>query len=299
MVKYCFINSLGIHFEHKLEFNSSWPSEKLAVGQIGGVATDKDGNVYIFHRGSRQWNAQCHIYCATFCVFKIPQGETSPSLVLGHRFQHGSDLTSFCKPTDVAVLSSGEFFVSDGYCNGRVLKFARNGTLIRAWGERQDFAANPPPIGSFDISHSVTVSEENNLVCVADRENGRIQCFDLDGNFKHIIKHPEFGNRLFAIEQSPVQGGVLYAVNGPSFSGPTDISVQGFTLDIKTGALLETWNIPQHLHNPHDVCIHTGSQSVYVGELNPQAVWKLSRQLPTAESTTPVHCLIIYGEVSF
>lgn len=41
---------------------------------------------------------------------------------------------------------------------------------------------------------------------MADRENGRVQCFDFDGNFRHLIKHPEFGNRLFAIEQSPVQG---------------------------------------------------------------------------------------------
>lgn len=40
-------------------------------------------------------------------------------------------------------------------------------------------------------------------------------------------------------------GGVLYAVNGPAFSGLSDTSVQGFTLDIRTGALLETWNIPQ------------------------------------------------------
>ena len=58
----------------------------------------------------------------------------------------------------------------------------------------------------FDIPHSVTVAEEFNLVCVADRENGRIQCFDLEGNFKYIIKHPEFGARLFAVEYCPLHG---------------------------------------------------------------------------------------------
>lgn len=49
----------------------------------------------------------------------------------------------------------------------------------------------------------------------------------------------------------------------------------------------------QHLQNPHDVCVHTGSQSVYVGELNPGTVWKLSRQSATAETNTPVHVHII------
>lgn len=29
----------------------------ISVGQIGGIATDKDGNVVIFHRGSHKWDA--------------------------------------------------------------------------------------------------------------------------------------------------------------------------------------------------------------------------------------------------
>ncbi len=37
-----------------------------------------------------------------------------PELVLGVQFEPGSDDKHFCKPTDVAVLRSGEFFVSDG-----------------------------------------------------------------------------------------------------------------------------------------------------------------------------------------
>ena len=36
----------------------------------------------------------------------------------------GSDDAHFCKPTSVAVMSSrNEFFVSDGYCNARVIKY--------------------------------------------------------------------------------------------------------------------------------------------------------------------------------
>ena len=40
-------------------------------------------------------------------------------------------------------------------------------------------------------------------------------------------------------------GGILYAINGPGYDGQHPFNVQGFTLDIKNGALLEMWNTPQ------------------------------------------------------
>ena len=45
---------------------------------------------------------------------KFQLGSDKPDLTLGVRLEPGSDSEHFCKPTDVAVLSSGEFFVSDG-----------------------------------------------------------------------------------------------------------------------------------------------------------------------------------------
>jgi len=38
-------------------------------------------------------------------------------------------------------------------------------------------------------------------------------------------------------------GGVIFAVNGPRV-GEDSPATQGFTLDINTGALLNTWNTP-------------------------------------------------------
>ena len=64
--------------------------------------------------------------------FKV--GEDKPSLILGTKFAPGKDNLHFCKPTDVAVLSTGEFFVSDGYCNSRIMKFSKEGKLIKQWG---------------------------------------------------------------------------------------------------------------------------------------------------------------------
>ena len=46
---------------------------------------------------------------------KIPKGSTTANLTLGVKMEPGSDDTHFCKPTDVAVASNGQFFVADGY----------------------------------------------------------------------------------------------------------------------------------------------------------------------------------------
>ena len=41
----------------------------------------------------------------------------------------------FCKPTDVAIASTGEFFVADGYCNSRIMKFDKEGKLLSQFGQ--------------------------------------------------------------------------------------------------------------------------------------------------------------------
>ena len=47
-----------------------------------------------------------------------------PLFVLGRPFEPGSDDAHYCKPTSVAVEADGEhFFVADGYCNSRVVKY--------------------------------------------------------------------------------------------------------------------------------------------------------------------------------
>ncbi len=80
-------------------------------------------------------------------------------------------------PTKVAVLRSGQFYVSDGYGNARVHRFAADGTLEASWGEPGD---GP---GEFDVPHAVAVSPDERRVYVADRQNDRVQVFDPDGAF--------------------------------------------------------------------------------------------------------------------
>lgn len=55
-------------------------------------------------------------------------------LALGEAFTPGSDSRHFCKPTDVAVdPDTGNIFISDGYCNARILKFSADGGYLSEW----------------------------------------------------------------------------------------------------------------------------------------------------------------------
>jgi DNA-binding beta-propeller fold protein YncE len=84
--------------------------------------------------------------------------------------------TTFCSTTDIAFAPNGHLYISDGYANARVLEYTADGNKIREWGE----AGTGP--GLFRLPHSIQV-DENGIVYVADRENGRIQRFDPQGKY--------------------------------------------------------------------------------------------------------------------
>lgn len=69
-------------------------------------------------------------------MFKVSSdGRDTALLTLGEAFTPGSDRSHFCQPTDVAVdPSTGDVFVSDGYCNSRILKFSSDGSYLSEWG---------------------------------------------------------------------------------------------------------------------------------------------------------------------
>jgi hypothetical protein len=101
-----------------------------------------------------------------------PEGELL--LTLGEPGRAGAERGHFDKPTDMAVLPSGEIFVSDGYGNRRIVHFDANGNYINEWGAEGD---GP---GQFALPHSI-VADSRGRLYVADRENARIQVFDSKG----------------------------------------------------------------------------------------------------------------------
>lgn len=51
-----------------------------------------------------------------------------------------------------------------------------------------------------NVPHSLTLVPERDMICVADRENGRIQCFSItDGRLQMVLKFPEFRTSLYAV----------------------------------------------------------------------------------------------------
>ena len=62
--------------------------------------------------------------------------------------------------------------------------------------------------GTFSVPHGLALAEDKGEVCVADRENGRVQCYDISDNPRHtrIYKLPQWGSRIFSVAYSPQAG---------------------------------------------------------------------------------------------
>ena len=84
----------------------------------------------------------------------------------------------FHRCTHTALSPQGDaVYVSDGYGNSRVHKYAPNGTLLLSWGEP---GCDP---GQFNIAHNICCDQDG-WVYVADRENHRVQVFDGNGKYE-------------------------------------------------------------------------------------------------------------------
>lgn len=57
------------------------------------------------------------------------------------------------------------------------------------------------------MPHALALAEDKEMLCVADRENGRILCFNChNGSFIVQFKSSEMGSRIFSVAYSPAQG---------------------------------------------------------------------------------------------
>ncbi|XP_041911427.1 peptidyl-glycine alpha-amidating monooxygenase isoform X9 [Arvicola amphibius] len=225
-----------------------------------GLSIDKDGNYWVTDVALHQ-------------VFKLdPHSKEGPLLILGRSMQPGSDQNHFCQPTDVAVdPSTGAIFVADGYCNSRIVQFSPSGKFITQWGEES--SGSTPQPGQLSVPHSLALVPHLDQLCVADRENGRIQCFRTDTKeFVREIKHASFGRNVFAISYIP---GLLFAVNGKPYFGDHE-PVQGFVMNFSSGEIIDVFKpIRKHFDMPHDI-VASEDGNVYVGDAHTNTVWKFT-----------------------
>lgn len=232
----------------------SWGSNRFIMPH--GLTVDARDNIWLTDVGSHQ-------------VFKFgPDGRLL--LTLGERRVSGSDHTHFNLPTDVAVLPDGSFYVSDGYANTRVVKFAADGRYQFEWGKR---GTGP---GEFDLPHAIAV-DHRGRVYVADRSNARVQVFSPTGRFIQQWKGREFGRpysvAIATADRAVVVDGGDQPERGPDRSGAALVNLDGRIL----GKFGRFGNQDGQFRLAHDVAVDR-SGNVYVVDAWGQRVQKFVRR---------------------
>ena len=93
--------------------------------------------------------------------------------------------------------SSGDIFVVEGAgAKAGVIKWNRDGKTLKA------VCGEGTKVGQFNSPRGIKIGGANNHVYVCDRDNGRIQVFDLDLNFRRCIQLQDFGYK-FAHKPKP------------------------------------------------------------------------------------------------
>jgi peptidylamidoglycolate lyase len=150
---------------------SKWGENAFALPH--GLTVDPNDNIWV---ADVAWHQ----------VFKFSH-DGRLLLTLGERGKPGDDSSHFDRPTDVAVAQDGSFYVSDGYGNSRVLKFAADGRFSLQWGTK----GKEP--GQFDLPHGIALDAAGR-VYVVDRQNVRVQVFDSEGKFLTQWRSPHFAS---------------------------------------------------------------------------------------------------------
>jgi DNA-binding beta-propeller fold protein YncE len=181
------------------------PNDGWALEMVSSVATDAKGVIYLLQRGNRadpviavdrqgrvlrSWgkglyqiphsiriDPEGNVWTTdakSSMVYKFtPEGKKLLEIAVGGQPQNAK--SEFCGTTDIAFAPGGRVFISDGYANARILEYTPQGERVRQWGTP---GTGP---GQFHLPHGIAI--DSGIIYVADRENGRIQRFDLQGKY--------------------------------------------------------------------------------------------------------------------
>jgi peptidylamidoglycolate lyase len=217
-----------------------------------GLTVDHQDNVWVTDVGLHQ-------------VFKFSHNGKL-LLTLGERGMPGADGSHFNRPTDVAVLPDGSFYVSDGYRNSRVAKFSAEGRFLFEWGKKGSGH------GEFDLPHGIALDAQGR-VYVADRSNSRIQVFDDTGKFLDEWSRSLVG-RPFGV--SVGADGYVYVVDGGDQPDTFPDRARVIKLNF-AGKIVDSFgrfgNYDGQFNRPHDLAVAKGG-AVYVVDLRGTRVQK-------------------------
>jgi sugar lactone lactonase YvrE len=193
------------------------PAGRQTLGAThGGVAVDKQGNIYF------SMDAGDHGILVYSPDGKLVKGIGGPKLLKvhglcineenGEEFLYGAHLGARravklkldgtevwsigvpnesgkyqkpeqYSPTGIAVAPDGSVYVADGYGLNWIHQFDKNQKYVKSFGGR----GKEP--GQFTTCHGIALDKRGgkNLLLVCDRENRRLQHFDLDGKFVAVV----------------------------------------------------------------------------------------------------------------
>jgi DNA-binding beta-propeller fold protein YncE len=261
-----------------------------ALGQTSGVSVDRNDNVWVFNRGPhpviefdkngnflQSWgdgmfksshgirvDPDGNVWCVDVAghnfVKHTPDGRVL--MVIGGLNTAGTNDTpkSFNRPTGLAFTPGGDFYLSDGYVNSRVVKFNRDGEYLMQWGRKGTGD------GEFDTVHDVTLDSKGR-VYVADRENSRIQIFTPEGKF--LGKWTGIGQPwgLFYVAKEDA----IYMSDGLN-NRVIKLNLDGQIL----GVLGSYGHAPGQLDFPHNIAVDSEG-SIYVAEITNWRVQKFAK----------------------
>lgn len=195
--------------DYRYQVEPDWgrgPDGVPAFGLVSMVACDENDRVYVFQREPEavmlvfapdgrliaRWG-EAHfqhphgvwiapdqtLYCTDRDRNTVTQWTREGELLRewGTPGQRGEPGQPFNEPTRAVVAENDELFVSDGYGQHRVHRFAPDGRLLKSWGEE---GTGPGQFG-WPV-HSVHL-DSRGRVLIVDRGNNRVQHFTPEGDY--------------------------------------------------------------------------------------------------------------------
>ena len=261
-------------------------------GECSGVAVDKDDNVWVFNRGPhpviefdksgkmlQAWtdvpvtsshgirvDADGNIWTVDVAAHRVMKFTPAGHLLMmigqvgGKPGDNNDTKDGFNRPTNLIFAPNGDFYVSDGYVNSRVVKFNKEGVHQMHWGRKGTGD------GEFDLVHDVAL-DSRGRVYVADRTNQRVQIFDPDGKF--LGKWTDIGAPwgLYYVKGE----NAIYMCDGVN-NRIIKLNLEGQIL----GVLSSYGKVPGKLDYPHSVAVDSAG-AIYVAEIKNWRVQKFAK----------------------
>lgn len=260
-------------------------------GECSGIAIDKNDNVWVFNRGAhpvlefdksgkllQAWtevpvtaahglrlDRDGNIWTVDVAAHRVMKFTPGGHLLMMIGQVGGSPGTNetpdgFNRPTNLAFAPNGDFFVSDGYVNSRVVRYNKDGEHILHWGSKGTGD------GQFDLVHDVALDTQGR-VYVADRNNQRVQIFDQSGKFlgKWTDVGAPWGLDYVARENA------LYMCDGVN-NRIVKLNLDGQIL----GVLSSYGKVPGKLDFPHSIAVDS-TGAIYIAEIKNWRVQKFAK----------------------